>query len=99
MTLKGRGATGSAPAMAGRRRPATGRPALGMRVGPGTRPRPWRRRSTNATGRGGAWATASAIRTHMNVFVDGERAGLEMRLAPGAEVYVLTAIIGVRRCW
>lgn len=38
-----------------------------------------------------------AIRRHINVFVDGERAGLETRLAPGAEVFVLTAISGGRR--
>jgi sulfur-carrier protein len=35
-----------------------------------------------------------AIRRHMNVFVDGERAGLDTRLAPGADVFVLTAISG-----
>jgi sulfur-carrier protein len=35
-----------------------------------------------------------AIRRHMNVFVEGERAGLDTRLAPGAEVFVLTAISG-----
>lgn len=35
-----------------------------------------------------------AIRKHMNVFVDGEKAALETRLAPGAEVFVLTAISG-----
>jgi molybdopterin converting factor small subunit len=35
-----------------------------------------------------------AIRRHMNVFVDGERATLETPLAPGAEVFVLTAISG-----
>lgn len=35
-----------------------------------------------------------AIRRHINVFVDGERADLETRLAPGAEVFVLTAISG-----
>lgn len=35
-----------------------------------------------------------AIRRHMNVFVDGERATLETRLDPGAEVFVLTAISG-----
>lgn len=38
--------------------------------------------------------TRPAIRKHMNVFVDGERAELETPLAPGAEVYVLTAISG-----
>ena len=34
------------------------------------------------------------IRRHINVFVDGERAILETRLAPGAEVIVMTAISG-----
>jgi len=34
------------------------------------------------------------IRRHINVFVDGERATLETRLAPGAEVIVMTAISG-----
>ncbi len=34
------------------------------------------------------------IRRHINVFVEGERATLETRLAPGAEVFVLTAISG-----
>ena len=35
-----------------------------------------------------------AIRRHINVFVAGERATLETRLAPGAELLVLTAISG-----
>jgi len=35
-----------------------------------------------------------AIRKHMNVFVDGEKATLETRLAPGTEIFVLTAISG-----
>ena len=35
-----------------------------------------------------------AIRRHMNLFVDGERATLETRLAPGTEVFILTAISG-----
>lgn len=35
-----------------------------------------------------------AIRRHINVFVAGERAALETHLAPGAEVFVLTAISG-----
>ena len=34
------------------------------------------------------------IRRHINVFVEGRRATLETRLAPGAEVTVLTAISG-----
>ena len=35
-----------------------------------------------------------AIRRHMNVFVDGERATLQTRLAPGTEIFILTAISG-----
>ncbi len=35
-----------------------------------------------------------AIRRHLNVFVDGERARLETRLPPGAEVIVMTAVSG-----
>ena len=35
-----------------------------------------------------------AIRRHMNVFVAGERATLATRLAPGAEMIVMTAISG-----
>jgi len=35
-----------------------------------------------------------AIRRHINVFVDGERARLETELRPGAEVLVMTAISG-----
>lgn len=35
-----------------------------------------------------------ATRKHMNVFVGGERAGLETPLGPGAEVYVRRAIRG-----
>ena len=35
-----------------------------------------------------------AVRRHINVFVNGERASLDTRLAPGAEVWVLTAISG-----
>ncbi len=35
-----------------------------------------------------------AIRKHINIFVDGERARLSTPLAPGAEVFVLTAISG-----
>lgn len=38
--------------------------------------------------------TRPAIRRHMNVFVDGRRAGLDTPLTPGTEVYVLTAISG-----
>jgi len=35
-----------------------------------------------------------AIRRHLNVFVDGERAKLETPLAAGAEVIVMTAVSG-----
>ena len=35
-----------------------------------------------------------AIRRHMNVFVEGERATLDTPLARGAEVIVMTAISG-----
>ena len=35
-----------------------------------------------------------AIRRHINVFVEGERASLATVLKPGTEVYVLTAISG-----
>jgi sulfur-carrier protein len=34
------------------------------------------------------------VRRHINVFVAGERASLETRLAPGAEVMIMTAISG-----
>ena len=35
-----------------------------------------------------------AIRKHINVFIDGERARLDTQIAPGTEVFVLTAISG-----
>jgi molybdopterin converting factor small subunit len=35
-----------------------------------------------------------AVRRHINIFVNGERATLTTRLAPGAEVLVMTAISG-----
>lgn len=35
-----------------------------------------------------------AIRRHINVFVDGQRATLAAPLHPGARVYVLTAVSG-----
>lgn len=35
-----------------------------------------------------------AIRRHINVFVDGERVGLEEGLRKGVEVWVLTAVSG-----
>lgn len=34
------------------------------------------------------------VRCHINIFVDGERAALETVLAPGTEVFVMTAISG-----
>jgi len=34
------------------------------------------------------------IRRHINVFVEGRRAGLETLLPPGAEVIIMTAISG-----
>jgi len=38
--------------------------------------------------------TTPAIRRHINVFVEGRRARLDTKLAPGADVYVLTAVSG-----
>lgn len=38
--------------------------------------------------------TRPAIRRHINVFLDGERIGLQTALPPGAEVFILTAISG-----
>jgi molybdopterin converting factor small subunit len=35
-----------------------------------------------------------AIRRHINVFVAGEKASLDTRLQPGAEVIVMTAVSG-----
>jgi len=35
-----------------------------------------------------------AIRRHINIFVDGERAALDTPLAPGTEVFILTAMSG-----
>jgi molybdopterin synthase sulfur carrier subunit len=35
-----------------------------------------------------------AIRRHINIFIDGERARLDTPLKPGTEVFVLTAISG-----
>jgi molybdopterin converting factor small subunit len=35
-----------------------------------------------------------AIRRHINVFIDGERASLDTRLAPGAELHIFPAITG-----
>jgi molybdopterin synthase sulfur carrier subunit len=38
--------------------------------------------------------TSPAIRKHINVFIDGERAKLDTAIPAGAEVFVLTAISG-----
>ena len=38
--------------------------------------------------------SSPAIRRHINIFVDGRKARLETKLAPGMEVFVLTAISG-----
>jgi molybdopterin synthase sulfur carrier subunit len=35
-----------------------------------------------------------AIRKHINVFIDGERATLDTPIPPGTEVFILTAISG-----
>ena len=35
-----------------------------------------------------------ALRRHLNIFVDGERAGLETPLMPGTEMIVITAVSG-----
>lgn len=35
-----------------------------------------------------------AIRKHINVFVAGERAGLSTPLAPGSDMFVITAVSG-----
>ncbi|WP_293859812.1 MoaD/ThiS family protein [uncultured Alsobacter sp.] len=35
-----------------------------------------------------------AVRRHINVFVAGRRAKLDTPLAPGADVYILTAVSG-----
>lgn len=38
--------------------------------------------------------TTPAIRRHINIFIDGERASLDSPIPPGEEVFVLTAISG-----
>jgi molybdopterin converting factor small subunit len=38
--------------------------------------------------------TTPAVRRHINIFVDGRHATLATRLAPGADVFILTAISG-----
>ncbi len=35
-----------------------------------------------------------AVRRHINIFVEGKRASLGTRLAPGSDVFILTAISG-----
>ncbi len=35
-----------------------------------------------------------AIRTHLNVFVDGERAAIDTPVRPGSEVHVIPAVSG-----
>jgi molybdopterin converting factor small subunit len=35
-----------------------------------------------------------AVRRHINIFVEGRRATLETRLAPGTDVFILTAMSG-----
>ncbi|MEO8461573.1 MAG: MoaD/ThiS family protein [Chloroflexota bacterium] len=35
-----------------------------------------------------------ALRTHLNVFVDGKRAGLDSPISPGADVYIIPAVSG-----
>jgi molybdopterin converting factor small subunit len=37
---------------------------------------------------------APRLRRHINVFVNGERVGLDRRLHPGEEVWIMTAISG-----
>ena len=38
--------------------------------------------------------TSPAIRKHINIFVNGERAVLETPIPPGSQVYILTAMSG-----
>ena len=35
-----------------------------------------------------------SIRTHLNVFVNGQRAGLDTAVPPGAEVHIIPAVSG-----
>jgi len=35
-----------------------------------------------------------SIRTHLNVFVDGERAGLDSPVRPGADLHIIPAVSG-----
>ena len=35
-----------------------------------------------------------AVRRHINIFIDGDKAKLDARIPPGAEVFVITAISG-----
>jgi molybdopterin synthase sulfur carrier subunit len=38
--------------------------------------------------------TSPAVRRHISIFVDGERAGLNTELQDGTEIFVLTAMSG-----
>ena len=38
--------------------------------------------------------TSPAVRKHINIFCDGRRLALDAALAPGAQVFVLTAVSG-----
>jgi sulfur-carrier protein len=38
--------------------------------------------------------SSPAVRRHINIFVDGKRASLGTTLAPGTDVFILTAISG-----
>jgi sulfur-carrier protein len=38
--------------------------------------------------------SSPAVRRHINIFLDGERATLRTRLHQGAEVFIMTAISG-----
>ena len=44
--------------------------------------------------RGRPCDSSPAIRRHINIFVDGQRVTLDTRLAPGSDVFILTAISG-----
>ena len=62
-------------------------------------PRPWTRRSTVSTSAGPASATGCAsrgpaLRRHINVFVERERAALDTALERGSRVDVIAAISG-----
>ncbi|HSI40320.1 MAG TPA: MoaD/ThiS family protein [Xanthobacteraceae bacterium] len=38
--------------------------------------------------------SSPAVRRHINIFVEGRRARLDTALAPGADVFIITAISG-----